>query len=72
LLSVVELISSIAHEFLGQLGKAGVEWRADLIPASLMREIVISIEKGDINGGSLYSSLEWFVWNPAHLDRNHR
>ena len=40
----------IAHELLGQLYKANKAWTADVIPADLMRELVTSIEKGDLTG----------------------
>lgn len=44
------LIVRIAHELLGQLGKAGRSWTPDVVPPSVMRELVIAIEDGRITG----------------------
>jgi len=44
------LISRIAHELLGQLGKSETAWTPAIIPSSLMREIILSLEGNIING----------------------
>lgn len=48
----------IAHELLGQLGKVDTVWAPDIIPSKLMREIIVAVEDGQINGQSP-------SWSPA-------
>ena len=50
------LISRIAHELLGQLGKSETTWNPSIIPSSLMREIILALDGNTING-KLASSL---------------
>jgi len=50
------LISRIAHELLGQLGKSETTWTPAIIPSALMREIILSLE-GHIINGKLAGSL---------------
>jgi aspartyl-tRNA(Asn)/glutamyl-tRNA(Gln) amidotransferase subunit B len=40
----------IAHELLGQLTKQDKTWSPDVVPASLLREIITAVEGGKING----------------------
>jgi len=40
----------IAHELLGQLNKANKDWRPEIVPVGLMREIVIAVEDCTITG----------------------
>ncbi|WRT68671.1 aspartyl/glutamyl-tRNA(Asn/Gln) amidotransferase, B subunit [Kwoniella shivajii] len=40
----------IVHELLGQIGKSGITWSPTLIPAELMRELVIAVEINKITG----------------------
>lgn len=40
----------IAHELLGQLGKANRPWTTTIIPAPLMRELVVAVENREITG----------------------
>lgn len=40
----------IAHELLGQLGKANRPWTTTIIPAPLMHELVIAVENREITG----------------------
>ena len=40
----------ITHELLGQLHKAHKGWTPGIVPASLMRELVIAVEDGTITG----------------------
>jgi aspartyl-tRNA(Asn)/glutamyl-tRNA(Gln) amidotransferase subunit B len=51
----------IAHEVLGQLGKVEIAWTPDIIPSQLMREIIIALEEGTINGKPLHPA--WFQAN---------
>jgi len=44
------LMSRIAHELLGQLGKSETQWTPSIIPSRLMREIILSLEGNVING----------------------
>jgi aspartyl-tRNA(Asn)/glutamyl-tRNA(Gln) amidotransferase subunit B len=44
------LMSRIAHELLGQLGKTSKEWTADVVPSGIMRELVQAVEDGTITG----------------------
>ena len=50
ILSTMILISRIAHELLGQLGKSETTWTPSIIPSSLMREIILALEGNTING----------------------
>ncbi|KAL0247409.1 glutamyl-tRNA(Gln) amidotransferase subunit B, mitochondrial [Cryptococcus tetragattii IND107] len=43
-------INWIAHELLGQLGKANRPWTTTIIPAPLMRELVVAVENREITG----------------------
>lgn len=40
----------IAHELLGQLGKTDLTWTTEIVPAGLMRQIILDLESGQING----------------------
>ncbi|WVQ72704.1 glutamyl-tRNA(Gln) amidotransferase subunit B, mitochondrial [Cryptococcus sp. DSM 104548] len=40
----------IVHELLGQLGKADRQWTPDVVPAPLMRELVLAVESRGITG----------------------
>lgn len=42
----------IAHELLGQLGKTDTVWTPDVVPSKLMREIILAVDGGQINGQS--------------------
>jgi aspartyl-tRNA(Asn)/glutamyl-tRNA(Gln) amidotransferase subunit B len=44
------LMSRIAHELLGQLGKSETNWTPSVIPSRLMREIILALEGNVING----------------------
>jgi len=44
------LMSRIAHELLGQLGKSETTWTPSIIPSSLMREIILALDGNTING----------------------
>ena len=43
-------VRRIAHELLGQLHKAHKSWTPEIVPANLMRELVIAVEDGVITG----------------------
>jgi len=47
---MLRLMSRIAHELLGQLGKSETTWTPSIIPSSLMREIILALEGNTING----------------------
>jgi hypothetical protein len=43
----------IAHELLGQMGKAGLTWTPELFPSQMMRDLVRALENGTITGMSI-------------------
>ena len=43
-------VRRVVHEMLGRLYKSGTSWTPDLVPASLMRELVKAIEDGSLTG----------------------
>ncbi|WVR09360.1 glutamyl-tRNA(Gln) amidotransferase subunit B, mitochondrial [Kwoniella sp. DSM 27419] len=40
----------IVHELVGQLGKLNTPWTPALVPAALMRELVLAVENGQVTG----------------------
>jgi hypothetical protein len=61
------LISRIAHELLGQLGKSETNWTLTIIPSRLMREIISALEGNIING-----KLAGLLINLKLMSRNNR
>jgi hypothetical protein len=61
------LMSRIAHELLGQLGKSETKWTPSIIPSRLMREIIQSLEGNVING-----KLAGLLTNLKLMNRNNR
>jgi hypothetical protein len=41
------------HDFLGILNRVEKAWSADIVPTSLMREMILAMEEGTINGEKL-------------------
>lgn len=41
----------ITHELLGQLTKASKAWAPEVIPATLLRDIVVAVETGKVSRG---------------------
>lgn len=55
----------MTHELLGQLTKSGREWTPDVVPAPLMRELVLAVEGGKLTGSTARSVLKHVVENGA-------
>lgn len=51
----------MTHELLGQLTKSGREWTPSVVPAPLMREIVLAVEGGKLTGSAGRSVLRHVV-----------
>lgn len=60
-----ELTSRVTHELLGQLTKSGRGWTPDVVPAALMRELVLAVEGGKLTGSTGRSVLRHVVENGA-------
>ncbi|WVN86283.1 aspartyl/glutamyl-tRNA(Asn/Gln) amidotransferase, B subunit [Cryptococcus depauperatus CBS 7841] len=58
-------INWIVHEFLGQLGKSNRRWSESIIPASLMRELVLAVEGRKITGTIGKSVVKYLVSLPV-------
>lgn len=59
----------MTHELLGQLTKSGREWTPDVVPAPLMRELVLAVEGGKLTGSTARSVLKHVVENGAGEDK---
>lgn len=53
----------VTHELLGQLTKSGREWTPDVVPAPLLKELVLAVEGGKLTGSTARSVLKHVVEN---------